>query len=414
MTTLAEAKTSEGHAVQTLEVRLGQTLVGALTHLGNEALIFTFDRAYVEAGNNRPTLSLGFKAADGSLIEQTRPTHVRLPPFFSNLLPEAHLREYLAARGGIHPDREFFLIWLLGADLPGAIEVRSIDGYAPPAIVEEADRIRPNDQPLRFSLAGVQLKFSALMETSKGLTLPVNGVGGDWIVKLPSPRFDAVPENEYAMMTLARAVGIDVPDVQLVATKDIGRLPENLPEAFGQSLAVRRFDRPQAGERLHIEDFAQVFGVYPEKKYQDASYGSIARVLWLETGEEGVREYTRRLVFNALIGNADAHLKNWSLIYPDRRSPRLAPAYDLVGTIPYIPGDRMALSLGDTKDFSQVDLKRFHRFAEKAGLPVRVVTQTARETADRVRDLWPNHEPLRSLPERIREGIDAHMRTVPL
>ena len=215
-------------------------------------------------------------------------------------------------------------------------------------------------------------------------------------------------------MTLARAVGIDVPDVRLVATKNIGRLPQNLPEAFGESLAVRRFDRPVGGGRMHIEDFAQVFGVYPEKKYEKASYGSIARVLWLETGEEGITEYTRRLVFNVLIGNADAHLKNWSLIYPDGRSPKLAPAYDLVGTIPYMPHDRLALSLGDTKEFAHVDLERFRRFAEKAGLPVRLVTQTARETARKVRDLRPTHEPLRALPDRIRDAIKAHMKTVPL
>lgn len=414
MTTPVPARARDGNAVRTLDVGLGETLVGALTHLGNEAAIFTFDRTYVEAGSDRPTLSLGFKAADGTLVEQTRPTRVRLPPFFSNLLPEAHLREYLAARGGVHPDREFFLISLLGADLPGAIEVRSIDEAAPSAVGEEADRARREDQPLRFSLAGVQLKFSALMETSKGLTLPVNGVGGDWIVKLPSPRFEAVPENEYAMMTLARVVGIDVPDVRLVATKDIGRLPQDLPKAFGQSLAVRRFDRPRAGERVHIEDFAQVFGLYPEEKYHHASYGSIARVLWLETGEAGVTEYTRRLVFNVLIGNADAHLKNWSLIYPDRRTPMLAPAYDLVGTIPYIPGDRLALSLGGTKAFAEVDLERFRRLADKAGLPVRLVMQTARETAAKVRDLWRTHEPLRALPERIREAVTAHMSTVPL
>lgn len=414
MTTPAPGRARDGNAVQALDVRLGQTLVGALTHLGNEAVIFTFDRTYVEAGSDRPTLGLGFKAADGSLVEQTRPTRVRLSPFFSNLLPEAQLREYLAARGGIHPDREFFLIWLLGADLPGAIEVGSLDGTAPPFVEDEADRARRDDQPLRFSLAGVQLKFSALMDASKGLTLPVNGVGGDWIVKLPSPRFQAVPENEYAMMTLARAVGIDVPDVRLVATKDIERLPQDLPEAFGRSLAVRRFDRPSAGERVQIEDFAQVFGVYPENKYRNASYGSIARVLWLETGEAGVTEYTRRLVFNVLIGNADAHLKNWSLIYPDRRTPMLAPAYDLVATIPYIAGDRLALSLGGTKAFAEVNLERFRRLAEKAGLPVRLVMQTARETVAHVRDLWPTHEPLRALPERIREAVTAHMSTVPL
>ena len=402
-----------GHAVQTLEVRLGPTRVGAITHLGNEAVIFAFDPTYVEAGDDRPTLSLGFKAADGGLVEQTRPTRVRLSPFFSNLLPEAHLREYLAARGGVHPDREFFLLWLLGEDLPGAVEVRSTDGLPAPAD-GAADQVRRDDRPLRFSLAGVQLKFSALMEASKGLTIPAGGVGGEWIVKLPSPRFEAVPENEYAMMTLAREVGIDVPDVRLVPTSDIGNLPGGLPGAFGQSLAVRRFDRTDAGERLHIEDFAQVFGVYPEQKYRQASYGSIARVLWLETGTAGIVEYTRRLVFNVLVGNADAHLKNWSLAYPDRRVPRLAPAYDLVATVPYIPGDRLALSLGGTKTFSRADLDALRQWAESAGLPVRLVLQTARETAARVRDLWPRHEPSQVLPEGIRRAITAHMRTVPL
>lgn len=400
--------------VQSLEVRLGDTVVGALTHLGNERLIFTFDRAYLEAGDNRPTLSLGFKAADGGLVEQTRPTHVRLPPFFSNLLPEGHLRQYLAARGDIHPDREFFLIWLLGADLPGAIEMRSPDGAAPlpeRGTPSSADAETP---PFRFSLAGVQLKFSALMETSKGLTLPVAGVGGDWIVKLPSPRFEAVPENEYAMMTLARALGIDVPDVRLVATSAIAGLPQDLPEVFGRSLAVRRFDRPRPGARVHIEDFAQVFGVYPENKYRHASYGTLARVLWLEAGEAAVREYTRRLVFNTLIGNADAHLKNWSLIYPDRRTPALAPAYDLVATIPYLPADRLALSLGGARAFTDVDEERFRRFAEQAGLPVGIVLQTVRDTAGRFRDLWTSHEPLRMLPRSIRGAIERHLKRVRL
>ncbi|MGH9347602.1 MAG: type II toxin-antitoxin system HipA family toxin [Vicinamibacterales bacterium] len=413
MTTQAPERASASSRVQTLEVRLGETVVGALTHLGNEALIFTFDPAYVEAVD-RPALSLCFKAADGSLVEQTRPTRARLTPFFSNLLPEAHLREYLAARGGVHPDREFYLIWLLGADLPGAIEVRSMDGTPPPRGPDDGQRESREDRPLHFSLAGVQLKFSALMETSKGLALPVDGVGGDWIVKLPSPRFEAVPENEYAMMTLARAAGIDVPEVRLVSTSDVVGLPRDLPEAFGVSLAVRRFDRPAGGGRVHIEDFAQVFGVYPEHKYRRASYGSIARVLWLEAGEEAITEYTRRLAFNALIGNADAHLKNWSLVYPDRRTAKLAPAYDLVATVPYIPGDRLALSLGDTKAFAETDLARFRRLAERAGLPDRLVVQAARETAAKVRDLWPAHEPLRALPERIRGTIERHMATVPL
>lgn len=412
---MTRALSSRLHAgLRSLEVRLGGAHVGTLVHLGNDDIVFAFEKSYTSADlTSRPVLSLSFKTAGGALAERARPTHVRLPPFFSNLLPEAHLREYLAARGGVHPEREFFLLWLLGADLPGAVEVRATEAAGLPT-GDTPDRNKNRKSPLRFSLAGVQLKFSALMESTGGLTIPVGGVGGDWIVKLQSPRFERVPENEFAMMTLARAVGVDVPDVQLIATDDIEGLPSGLPEAFGRSLAVRRYDRPRAGIRVHAEDFAQVFGVYPEQKYQRASYGSIARVVWLETGSDGVAELTRRLAFNALIGNADAHLKNWSLIYPDGHSPALAPAYDLVSTVVYLPEDSLALSLGETKDFHRLDLDRFRRFAEKAELPVRLVVETAKETAARVRELLPRHEPLRDLGKHVRDAIAAHAKSVPL
>jgi serine/threonine-protein kinase HipA len=388
-------------------------MVGTLARLPNDSTLFVFDRTYVE-DNNRPTLSLGYKGADGGLVANPRPTRTKLPTFFSNLLPEGPLREYLAARGGVHPDREFFLLWLVGSDLPGAVVAAASGGVLPPRTeAEETTRVE-EQRPLRFSLAGIQLKFSAVMEASGGLTLPVGGEGGDWITKLPSSRFNAVPETEYAMMTLAAAVGIHVPEVRLVPTADIGNLPAELPESFGHTLAVRRFDRTEGGERIHIEDFAQVFDLYAADKYKKASYGNIAEVLWLETGEEGTSEFVRRLVFNVLIGNGEAHLKNWSLIYPDRRTPALAPAYDLVGTVAYLPDEHLALSLAGTKNFDEIDADRLRSFAMKAGLPVRAVLTVARETAEAVRDIWPRHEPGRMLPANIREAVDNHMRTIRL
>ena len=101
-------------------------------------------------------------------------------------------------------------------------------------------------------------------------------------------------------------------------------------------------------------------------------------------------------------------------MYPDRRTPKLAPAYDLVATVPYLPDDRLALSLGDSKEFADIDVDRFRRFADKAGLPTRIVLQTARETAERVRDLSPTHEPLRALPDHMRKAMATHLETVPL
>ena len=133
---------------------------------------------------------------------------------------------------------------------------------------------------LRFSLAGVQLKFSGVMEATGGLTIPAEGVGGSWIVKLPSMQFNGVPENEYAMLELARRMGIDVPEVRLVPLNEIAGLPEDLARLAGHALAVKRFDRTDKGGAVHSEDFAQVFGLYPERKYERASYRNIAEVLW--------------------------------------------------------------------------------------------------------------------------------------
>lgn len=400
-------------AVNTLDVRLGDTKVGTLARLQNDATLFAFDPAYVEDGN-RPTLSLGFKGRDGHLVENLRPTRTKLPTFFSNLLPEGHLREYLAARGGVHREREFFLLWLVGADLPGAVAATASGDSLPPRTEGDGRAEDGMERPLRFSLAGVQLKLSAVMESAGGLTIPVSGVGGDWIAKLPSLRFASVPETEYAMMTLAAAAGIEAPDVRLVPTSEIGNLPTGLGEVSGRALAVRRFDRTDRRTRVHIEDFAQVFNLYPDDKYSKASYGNIARVLWVEAGEAAADEFVRRLVFNVLIGNGDAHLKNWSLIYRDGRTPTLAPVYDLVATVAYLPGEHLALSLGGTKDFEKVDADRLRGFAERAGLPVRAVLKTARETAEAVRDMWPQHEPLRMLPDNIREAIRRHMERIRL
>ena len=134
-----------------------------------------------------------------------------------------------------------------------------------------ADDDRVPEAALRFSLAGVQLKFSAVMEASGGLTIPAGGMGGSWIVKLPSARFAAVPENEYAMLALARAVGIAVPPNRLIEIGDIRGLPQDAGAMKGKALAVQRFDRGPGGEAVHMEDFAQVFGLFPDDKYRSSA-----------------------------------------------------------------------------------------------------------------------------------------------
>lgn len=404
-----------------LDVRLYGQPIGTLTRFPGDQVLFAFNEGYI-ADRIRPTLSLSFKDIRGGLITEVRPTQRRLPPFFANILPEpGPMRDLLAARANVNPQREFFLIAVLGRDLPGALQIRPAGGLMPhdddAAMAEKAATDMQSPEPLRFSLAGVQLKFSAVKSAHGGLTIPADGVGGSWIVKLPSSRYPEVPENEFAMMELARRVGISVPETKLVPVSQISGLPAEVTSLGERAFVINRFDRAPMGELVQIEDFAQVFGVYPEEKYgrpgQRASYRNIVEVLWAETGEVGVTEFVRRLVFNVLIGNADMHLKNWSLIYPNRRTPELSPAYDFVSTIAYIPDDKLALTFVDSKEFASVTIEQFERFANKARLPTKLTLDTVRETVIRFAQVWKKAGP-QEIPERVRQAIQGHLTKVPL
>jgi serine/threonine-protein kinase HipA len=401
-------------SVTVLDVLLQGGRVGTLTLLPGDRVLFTFSDDYI-ARESRPTLSLSFKGDLGALVTDVPITQTRLPPFFSNLLPEGPLRTYLAGRARVKEQREFFLLWALGRDLPGAVTVGPAEGqdWPPDAQTGEGQDGKP-EAALRFSLAGVQLKFSAVMERTGGLTIPAEGVGGAWILKLPSAIHEAVPENEFAMMSLARAVGITVPEVKLINLEDVSGLPEGIGRLSGRALAVQRFDRSPEGKAVHIEDFAQVFGVYPEDKYKRATYRNIAEVIWAETGQDGIGEFIRRLVFNALIGNADMHLKNWSLIYPDGRQPALAPGYDFVSTIAYIEDDAMALKLVRSRKMADLSLDALAHLAAKARLPETLVLNIARETVARFKDAWTGNAHDLPLSRETRRLIDAHVRSLPL
>ncbi|MBI3898354.1 MAG: HipA domain-containing protein [Gammaproteobacteria bacterium] len=399
-----------------LDVLLYGTPIGTLTRVDGDRTLFAFNENYI-ADSHRPVLGLGFKDNLGELITEFRPYQTAVMPFFSNLLPEARLRKYLAERGGVNEKREFFLLWLLGEDLPGALSIRPADGemLPPPDDDHHHDDDERRAKALRFSLAGVQLKFSAVTKATGGLTIPANGVGGSWILKLPSEKYEGVPENEYSMLTLARLLGMDVPAIELVDVDDIGNLPDGigaLKERYG--LAIERFDRLSDGTAVHIEDFAQVFGLYPEEKYEKASSMNIARVIAAESNEADVAEFIRRLTFNTLIGNADMHVKNWSMIYPDRRIARLAPAYDFVSTIAYIPDKKAALTYSRSKRFDEFTEDELSHLAARARLPKTLVLETARETVAQFHKHWKAEKKNLPLRKDVVAAVEAHLKTIPL
>ena len=407
------AERQERQRVNSVDVCLGDVHVGRIMRAAGGNIFFVFDESYAEKPQ-RPLLSLSYQTAAGELSGHMRGYSGRVPPFFANLLPEGELRNILAKRANVAPQDELSLLCALGEDLPGAVRVAasSSANETDPSLHSHASTTGANTDALRFSLAGVQLKLSAVLKTDGSLTVPATGAGGSWIVKLPAMRMQAVPENEFVMMTLASKVGIPVPEVQLVAMENISGIPQEMQDLTGNALAVRRFDRTADGERLHMEDFAQVFGEFPESKYDGHSYANIAAVLATVAGQPSVADFVRRVVFSALIGNGDMHLKNWSLLYADPNRPDLSPAYDLVSTIPYIPNDALALGFGGSKSFSGIDRDRIEKFARVARIPFQTALDQCRDTVEETKEAWSNHEQRKLLPEKMDASVDRMIHLI--
>jgi len=350
---------------------------------------FKTDRRYWDLAD-RPVLGQQFEQHGP---EWTPSANVRLPGWFAHLLPEGELRRRIADRARVNQDREFRLLRAIGGtDLPGALALTAAsDGeIGAPAFPEELPDDVASAGNLKFSLAGVQLKFS-VRPTDTGLVLPTSGADGQWIVKLPDPRFDGVPEAEHALSEFARSIGIDVPETKLIDVDAIDGLPAWASAPGARAFAIRRYDRADDGTRVHAEEFAQVLDVPVGgdglHRYR-VSLETIARTAFQLSGSSALHGVVDRLVFNVLTGNGDAHAKNWSFIYPDGIHPALSPAYDLVPTVAFIPGDDLGLTLGGSKAWSDVTLSAVRSLVDKAGADPTNVSDRVREIANRIVEGW--------------------------
>jgi serine/threonine-protein kinase HipA len=317
-----------------------------------------------------------------------RRARVGLPAWFANLLPEGELRQQVVRELGGGRIGDFRLLTRLGGDLPGAVTVHGdhdVDDSDDPTA---ADPTSDADHPLRYSLAGVQLKYSL---HSSRLTVPVSGDGGWWIVKLPDPALQQLAENEYLTMRWLSTAGFDVPDVHCLPADAVPDIPAGFVAPDTKIYLVRRFDRTGDG-RVHVEDFAQVSDVEPKFKYGEfgATYDSMGQVVKFLLGDAGFASYVDRLVAAVVVGNTDAHLKNWALWYPDGRTPQLAPVYDfhsltVYNRFRYAP---MALTLAGQQMPSLITSDDFRRLADNCGADPDLVVHRVHETMAALRTAW--------------------------
>jgi len=349
-----------------------------------------------------------------------------LPAFFQNLLPEGALRRHLAQLRGCATDDHFELLATCGTDLPGAV-------YAYPATLDrdqvagivtqhhDALEMSVVADPMRegTSLSGVQPKLSLVQAGSRYVARTKDTQGLHIIAKLPSAEFPLLPEVEALSLQLAQAAGVAVARARLVPLEDIDT---GIPFVLGPSrhfLAVERFDRRDGRTHVHAEDFAQILGIPPEMKYRHplASYGFMARVMQesMGLGELAIVEFIRRLAVNELLGNYDAHVKNFGVVYADGRTPSLSPAYDIVAYAAYLPGRGHALlfSRGGTRA-ARLTPAVIREFCNEARFPETKATAVVREVVKAACEQWPALIEASALLPQQKQRLLEHFEGVPM
>ena len=400
-----------------LEVLLHERPVGILSETPDGGVEFRLLASYRELVP-RPVLGQKFED-DLEKVHRSRKGQ-GLPDFFANLIPEGRLRDLIVEAARLEAGDDLALLTFVGRDLAGAVSIRNVADHEaswplpePLASAVEAEAAAVSEG-LRFSLAGVQLKFSMLREGDR-LTMPAKDRDGEWIVKLDSPTFPQLPENEFSMLEWARAAGFNVPECHLHTIEDVEGFPQRYAPSHTRALAIRRYDRLPHGRRVHQEDFAQAVGLPPKRKYDQITHEVMANLARRFIDEEAVAELVRRLVFTVASGNNDAHLKNWSLIYPDTIRAQWSPLYDQVATVAWeVPDRQLALKLAGVKEFSRIDRSTFERFAQRAQIDQRRVLELVHKTLEHLRTTWRAIAPDLPLHKTHVAALREHWRKTPL
>lgn len=405
--------------ISTLGVGLYGKIIGYLTQTTKGQIAFRFTDAYLST-SNRPVLSQYF---EDDLYRTYYGRNHSLPPFFANLIPEpGALRDLIERNLGVEPGDDLALLEAVGRDLPGAVEIIRVDEKNLPVQSEveiladteiDENTSKSSKLGLRFSLAGVQMKFSVSREPDK-ITFPAYDQDGDWIVKLGSARFPFVVQNEYAIMQWAMAAEFDVPECYLQDVETVNIALKKQADFGDTVFVIRRYDRKE-GKRIHQEDFAQVTNKRPSLKYDHIKYEQCAGLVKQLVSDNAYNEFIRRLTFAIASGNADAHLKNWSLLYLDSQYPSLAPMYDQVCTIvwPEVSSE-LALKLAGTKNWFSIDLRRFELLAKRAGANSTETTETVQETLSRLVEAWNKSKAPALLPLPHAQRLQDFWGRVPL
>lgn len=385
---------SNGAVGNRLGVYLHESLVGYLWLDERQRFIFRYDMVWID----RP----GSIALSLALPLQREPYADDLArPFFANLLPEAEIRRVIARRLRISEKNDFILLRRIGGECAGAVSVlpegnlpqdttgyRELDESELHKIVTELPRkpLMAGERGIRLSLAGAQNKLPIYMENDR-IFLVTGNFPSTHILKPPIQGLEGTVMNEAYCMILAGKIGLQAPEV-------------TIRRGLDTLFIVKRFDRERTPDgkvvRIHQEDFCQALGVLPEQKYESEGGPALNQCFNL-INRSSIRPAADRMallqwvIFNVLIGNADTHAKNLTILLTDS-GPCLAPFYDLLCTKIYESlTDKLAMKIGGENRPGRLQEKHWKKFADSVSIKQNLVLKIL---SDMIQNIVPKAEEL--------------------
>jgi serine/threonine-protein kinase HipA len=375
-----------------LEVYLGGAKAGTLRQDAAGALSYAYEPGYI-AGREPRAISFSMPLQEAPYTDRVA------RPFFSGLLPDEGARQRLAGALGISAGNAFGLLEVIGGECAGALSLYpagqmppppndgGVEVLSPERLAEILGKLRERpllggEEGVRLSLAGAQDKLAVCVE-GETIGLAKGGRPTTHILKASIQALDGSVENELFCLRLAARLKLPAPRVDM---RRSGTIP---------FLLVERYDRLQHNDgtisRLHQEDFCQALSVPPELKYEEEGGPGVERSLDL-IDRAAARpaadrlSFIRMLIFHYLVGNADAHGKNYALLYRGK-APDLAPLYDVVCTAAYPRlAKKLAMAIGGRSVADTIQLKHWLTLVPDTRAAQRLLVRDMTELAARIGD----------------------------
>jgi serine/threonine-protein kinase HipA len=365
---------------QVLDVYLLNELAGELYTDSHQHFVFKYHPEWVDSHNAQP-LSLSLPVRKEAYEDD------RSHPFFANLLPEAEIRVLLAKKLGLSESNDFSLLEAIGGECAGAVSLYP-QGENPPERLDyralddkELNQLVTNlpsnpmlagEQEVRLSLAGAQNKLPVLFKNNI-ISLPLGSAASSHILKPPILHYPDTVQNECFCMQLADRIGLNVPATQILHKEQ----PLYIIDRYDRFL-----DPSGWWLRTAQEDFCQAMAISPSHKYEKEGGPTLKACFELIRREsiqpaKDLTELLNWVIFNFLIGNADAHGKNISLLLT-QDGPKLAPFYDLMSTAIYPQlSKNMAMAIGGETRPDWIIKRRWEQFSLDTGINIKLVCTKA-------------------------------------